>query len=315
MFTIRSLSLLAAVLLSPLASSQNTASPKRGLVDITTKTPSDDSIWIRPGSDLTWYYNYGASPSSAYSSDKSFEFVPMLWGAPSNPNSDDTSFLHTVQGLIKSGVNISYVLTYNEPDGSSSTGGSDIPTDTAASTWMRNIAPLRNMGVKVGLPAMTGAPSGFSWLANFNTSCQALNPNGCEADFIPVHWYGNFEGMASHIGQVRATYLELPIWVTEFADPDQPLSDSQQFYNQSTDYLDSLEYVDRYSFFGSTRSNVLNVGGNNAFLTQDGKLTDIGSWYLGGSATGNIPQGAAGRAELSWSLLLAVPLLLVSALV
>jgi len=30
-------------------------------------------------------------------------------------------------------------------------------------------------------------------------------------------------------------------------------------------------------------------------LTQDGKLTNIGSWYLGGSRTGNRAKGAAGR--------------------
>lgn len=30
-------------------------------------------------------------------------------------------------------------------------------------------------------------------------------------------------------------------------------------------------------------------------LTQNGKLTDIGSWYLGGGETGNNPEGAAGR--------------------
>ena len=30
-------------------------------------------------------------------------------------------------------------------------------------------------------------------------------------------------------------------------------------------------------------------------LTQDGDLTDIGSWYLGGTATGKVPKGAAGK--------------------
>lgn len=30
-------------------------------------------------------------------------------------------------------------------------------------------------------------------------------------------------------------------------------------------------------------------------LTEKGELTDLGSWYLGGSATGNIPHGSAGR--------------------
>lgn len=38
-----------------------------------------------------------------------------------------------------------------------------------------------------------------------------------------------------------------------------------------------------------------NVGPNAAMLTQRGELTDIGSWYLGGSKTGNIPKGDAGR--------------------
>lgn len=42
-------------------------------------------------------------------------------------------------------------------------------------------------------------------------------------------------------------------------------------------------------------------------LTQDGKLTDIGSWYLGGSQTGNRPKGAAGRKAVftGWTLLVA----------
>ena len=28
-------------------------------------------------------------------------------------------------------------------------------------------------------------------------------------------------------------------------------------------------------------------------LNQNGKLTDIGSWYLGGQETGNTPEGVA----------------------
>ena len=48
--------------------------------------------------------------------------------------------------------------------------------------------------------------------------------------------------LASHLGQVRAEYM-IPIWVTEFANPNAPLHDSQVFYNQSSQYLDRLEYV------------------------------------------------------------------------
>ena len=52
-------------------------------------------------------------------------------------------------------------------------------------------------------------------------------------------------------------------------------------------------YLTHYSYFGSFRSDVSNVGPNAAMLTQKGELTDIGSWYLGGTATGKVPKGAA----------------------
>jgi hypothetical protein len=63
--------------------------------------------------------------------------------------------------------------------------------------------------------------------------------------------------------------------------------------------------VTHYSWFGAFRSSVSNVGPNAAFLTQNGKLTDIGSWYLGGSATGATPSSAVGRFAVfgGWLLL------------
>jgi hypothetical protein len=33
-------------------------------------------------------------------------------------------------------------------------------------------------------------------------------------------------------------------------------------------------------------------------LTQDGELTDIGSWYMGGVATNNVPKGSAAPGNL-----------------
>ena len=65
--------------------------------------------------------------------------------------------------------------------------------------------------------------------------------------------------------------------------------------------------VTRYSYFGAFRSDVSNVGPNVAMLTEKGQLTDIGSWYLGGVATNNIPhKGAAAHLSAMsyvWSLL------------
>ncbi|MCJ1302075.1 hypothetical protein MMC08_004876, partial [Hypocenomyce scalaris] len=228
------LALGAALALLPSALCQISTSSKRGLVYVPdAKYPQDDAIWDSDTSDLTWYYNYGATPSPAYDNSTKLEFVPMLWGAPDSTSND--SFLDDVTSQIKSGTNVSYILTFNEPDGVGN-GGSDVPADLAAQTWIREVEPLKEQGVQLGAPAVTGAPSGFTWLQNFFTACNG----SCSADFIPVHWYGNFEGLASHIGQVRGTYPNMTIWITEYADPDVNLTDSESFYNQSSQYFDRI---------------------------------------------------------------------------
>lgn len=67
-----------------------------------------------------------------------------------------------------------------------------------------------------------------------------------------------------------------------------------------------IRYIQRYSYFGSFRSDVSNVGPNAAMLTQKGELTDIGAWYLGQAATGKVPKGDASTtaAFAAWSLAL-----------
>lgn len=293
--------LAAATLTSAQATFQR--SSKRGLVFVPSDShPTDNQIWVEGNSDLTWYYNYGVSPSPAYSNrtQEEFEFVPMLW-SPSN------SFLSSVKSMISGGRNISHIMTYNEPDGQSSTGGSNVDPSVAATNWISQVEPLRKLGVKTGAPAVTGAPSGFTWLSMFFDACASQGTN-CTADFFPIHWYGNFGGLASHIGQVAGTYV-LPlqvnpylqlitknsypnksIWITEYADNNDTLINTQSFFNESAEYFDRIDYIDRYSYFGAFRSDVSNVGPNAAMLTSDGKLTDIGSWYLGGAATNNIPS-------------------------
>lgn len=204
---------LAAICGSAAGASSSTPSSKRGLVFVPNAThPLDNYIWTRQPSDITWYYNYGASPSPVYSNltQQAFEFVPMLWGAPSDAS--DVSFLNTIKGLVSDGRNITHIMTFNEPDGSSATGGSDVDPTMAAKIWISNIVPLQQMGIKVGLPACTGGWGGIPWLDQFLGNCSTLiseatggDTKNCTYDFIPLHWYGNFEGLASHIGQYYAT--------------------------------------------------------------------------------------------------------------
>ncbi|ORY16033.1 glycosyl hydrolase catalytic core-domain-containing protein [Clohesyomyces aquaticus] len=280
----RSLILITFFTLLPLALS--TTSSKRGLCHVPSPDhPSDDTIWTStPNSDLTWYYNYKYEPSSAYASILSLQYVPMLWGA--SDSDTGTPFLDSVTAQIKAGANISYVLGFNEPDGTSATGGSQIEPGLAARTWIREVEPLRELGVRLGAPAVTGSPGGWEWLVKWFEECKG----GCNPDFMPVHWYGGFEGLASHVGQAMGTYPNMTIWVTEYGYPNQNLKDTQSFFNTSMEWFDRIENITHYSYFGAFRSSVSNIGPNSAMLTQSGKLTDIGSWYLGGVATNNIPN-------------------------
>jgi hypothetical protein len=104
-------------------------------------------------------------------------------------------------------------------------------------------------------------------------------------------------------------YPNKTIWVTEYALNDQPLATTQSFFNSSAEYFDRISYIERYSYFGSFRSDVSNVGPNAAMLTQDGKLTDIGSWYLGGAATNNKPKSSMAvrrSIDVSWILIASI---------
>lgn len=135
----------------------------------------------------------------------------MLWGAPAD--SSDTTFLTSVKSHISNGRNITHVMSFNEPDGPMAWGGSDVDPKMAAEVWLTNIEPLREMGVKVGLPACTGGWGGIPWMRQFLGNCSALittderTPRNCSFDFVPLHWYGPFEGLASHIGTWAAEYV------------------------------------------------------------------------------------------------------------
>jgi hypothetical protein len=210
-------------------------SPKRGLVYVPSeKNPGDDNLWDSSKSDLTWYYNYQSTPSRSFHDSEKLQFVPMLFGA--SDSSTDTTFLDSVRSQIKGGAKIPYALAFNEPDGQGN-GGSNVPVELAVETWLRQMEPLKKLGVSLGAPAVTGAPTGFNWLQNFFRACDGK----CTVDFIPVHWYGNFEGLASHIGEVRDTFPNTTLWVTEYAYNDVSLLESQTFYNSSSEYFDRIE--------------------------------------------------------------------------
>lgn len=303
-FTIYALAGVAQAADSSAPSNGNTTSGKRGLVFTPNpKWPADNKIWRQQGSDLTWYYNYGSLPSPIYADvpQDQFEFVPMMWGIGDDPKDDQ--WLQEVKKVMSDGRNISHALAFNEPDAPSSWGGSDIDPHKAAQAWVANFEPLAEMGVKLGLPAVTGAPSGLDWLKQFLGNCSELVSDGgstknCTWDVVPVHWYDNFAGLTSHIGERHSLWPDAEVWVTEYALAHQDAKPTEEYYHQTVDYFDKLDYLGRYSYFGAFRAKTSNVGPNAAFLDDKGKLTTIGASYLGVKAWAPAlaPRGAVAAA-------------------
>jgi hypothetical protein len=84
--------------------------------------------------------------------------------------------------------------------------------------------------------------------------------------------------------------------VTEYAYAHKSLGEVQEHFNTTIEYFDDSDFIQGYTYFGAFRSGVSNVGPDVTFLNNDGELTDVGSWYMGRSATGVKPQSGRGEA-------------------
>ena len=277
-----------------LAKSDTSSLAERGLLYIGSDHPSDYSIFTSSHSPLTWYSTYSTYPASLPGAH-ALEFVPMIHGI--NDVDNDVS-------AIKSLSNVHSVLVFNEPDGSTKSGGSNVSPSDAAEAFINTIAPLRdNQGLKLSLPATTGSPSGLKWLQSFNTSCHRIQPQkGCEFDFIAAHWYGDFAAMASWLGTLHAMYRGKPVWLTEFALPSASADATLAMLNESLPFLDETEWVERYAWFGTFREDASNewTGDGVAMLNNKGGLTELGAQYMGGNVTG-FEEGDSGSTASSGS--------------
>lgn len=235
------------------------SSPKRGLIYLPTMAePSDDSIWTSKQSPLTWYYNYGPRPSPQLTSSD-LHFVPMMWGLPEDD--DEPAFHEVVKGLIAQKTNVTHVLGFNEPDEPKKTGGSSMSPEDAAKAWREQMGPVRDMDapggsraqkIQVGGPAVTGSERGLKWLGDFMDACKKVAENDedgekgkgqCEFDFLPVHWYGPFEGLEWFMKGVSEDkrFEGMRVWVTEFGMIGAGLEEVQGFFRRSTELFDGLE--------------------------------------------------------------------------
>ncbi|KAF3085237.1 hypothetical protein TWF706_000545 [Orbilia oligospora] len=244
---------------------------KRGIVFLFNSTyPTDYQQFTGSSNTITWYYNYGQSPSSQLASSQ-WEFVPMVWG-----KDQAKSIQGNINKIKSAGGRVSHILGFNEPDIPRKWGGSDMSPTDAATLWKQYIQPFSSQGIKLCTPGVSSSPDGFTWMSNFFSAC-----SGCTFDLLCLHHYGRpASSLKAHLEKYHKIYPSLPIWLTEFADSKDTADNTRQYISQVLPQLDSTLYIERYSYFGASRELVSNVGPNAALLDNDGKLKPIGRAYF-----------------------------------
>lgn len=159
-----------------------------------------------------------------------------------------------------------HLLAFNEPD--LSTQSNISPADAAAGykTYMEPFAGQ----AKLGGPAVTngGSPAGLTWLGDFLEAC-----NDCTIDFVPIHWYDSATNFGYFVSYIQDAYIasgNRTLWITEFGASG---SDEEQvaFLQSVMPWLDSLDYVERYAYFGCF---------DNSLLLSGTTLSDVGSAFM-----------------------------------
>ncbi|KPM34840.1 hypothetical protein AK830_g11729 [Neonectria ditissima] len=281
---------LFSLFVSAVHSVSDLSSSKRGLAFNGDDHDSDVEILISENSTIAWYYTWSLWPSEKIGN--STPFVPLIHGL------DDASDSELVSRLNSLPTSSTHLLSFNEPDGETDTGGSSISPEKAARSYMSNIAPLRKSTKSrsrkwaISYPSVTGSSQGLDWLSSFNETCYEISDDGCPMDFIAVHWYGDFSGLKTWLEQLREFYngtdSDTPFWITEMALPKQDTDETLAMMNESIKYLDSLDYVEGYAWFGAFRSDEANgwTGDSVSLFDDDGGLTELGALYLGGEEKG-----------------------------
>lgn len=180
-------------------------------------------------------------------------------------------------------ANANIIIGFNEPE---LPDQSNMTPELAAKEWLRCIEPLRKRGIRAGSPGISSAPQGVVWL---NAFLRLIHAQGSDVDFYCLHWYG--EGLGGFYDYIWSTFHQLPsqnkkVWITEFAatnwNAERPLGREVvgEFLKASVKYLDELEWVEGYAWFGAMTQRDMGAVGRWAGLMEDGGgLTDLGRVY------------------------------------
>ena len=180
----------------------------------------------------------------------------MSWGAAG------TSAPALADYLAMNQVN--HLLGFNESDNCFDQSGQyGNPKLCNVPTAVELYKNLQKVGLRLGSPATReeGAQNTNGWLNQFITECEEAS---IRIDFVALHWYdwessplNNRVVPASQIFRRFKRYLSnayhrhrKPLWITEFnANRHRSTEIQNEFLELALPYLESIGYVERYSYF------------------------------------------------------------------
>lgn len=169
-------------------------------------------------SGAQWYYNWSREPGTHV--PPNIEFVPMVWGAPKNPDGSLNARLlkRQIQEALERNPGCKNLLGFNEPDNKNQ---SNLTVARALEAWPLLQEALAGTTIRLGSPGVVGIAKS-DWLDAFMAEAEKRN---YQVDFICVHKRLSFdylgrspakvvERLAKECKTLHAKYKK-PIWITE----------------------------------------------------------------------------------------------------
>lgn len=234
---------------------------------------------LAPG--VSWYYNWGNTPSTYLANEESLEYIPMCWNGNYNAN--------RIKEYCASHPEVKYLLGFNEPN---FTAQANLTPQKAAELWpaVQNLA--KECGLQLVAPALNYSPNPpytdpMKWMDEFVAIV------GLDAfDYMALHNYGGYEVMVDLCTRFHEKYGK-PIWLTEFCywpeegNPNSTVSPQSQIsvMVKSLRWLEQTDWIYRYAWFKAIGNSSSNKGPNYGLL-KPGKgedkreLSDQGYVYV-----------------------------------
>jgi hypothetical protein len=221
---------------------------KRGLA-WPWNNPKEHFTLYSPSSKLSWLTNWELwKPDGC---PEQLEYVPMVRTAKEVDNIDPFLTGLWGNGQKKAGEQ-RHFLGFNEPDIGSQ---ANLKVDEVLELWTKHVVPARQkFKFRLGAPAVSSAPEGRVWLRGF---FDAQGEEGrAKIAFLPVHWYGrDVPELETYLRSMHEEFGK-SLWVTEYAcvrmDGQRASGDEvEAFMKASLSLLESLDFVEKYAWFGA----------------------------------------------------------------